>query len=201
MESFVHLRKGTHPAAAARRPGRTEGRRTRPRRVHRPHREHVPPQRPDGVPHVGAAATRRRADQRAQAQRCHRRGGRPDAAVLQCRLPGSAVAGAPSRCRSSSATSTAICWRSCTRAAGLLETEFGPLRYREGDWVYIPKACTCRQVPDSESTLLMIQATDEFRVPPPGQLGRHFPFDPSQVVIPEPQPIDDDWPAPSMRSG
>ena len=40
-------------------------------------------------------------------------------------------------------------------------------------------------------TLLMIQATDEFRVPPPGTLGRHFPFDPSQAVIPEPAPIDD----------
>ena len=82
------------------------------------------------------------------------------------------------------------------KGSGLLETEFGPLRYREGDWVYIPKACTFRQVPDSgedgASTLLMIQATDEFRVPPPGQLGRHFPFDPSQAIIPEPAPIDDD---------
>jgi homogentisate 1,2-dioxygenase len=80
------------------------------------------------------------------------------------------------------------------RGAGLLETEFGPLRYREGDWVYIPKACTFRQVPDSdtdkESTLLMIQATDELRVPPPGALGRHFPFDPSQAVIPDPAPMD-----------
>src|ERR1700712_3274765 len=75
--------------------------------------------------------------------------------------------------------------------SGLLETEFGSLRYREGDWVYIPKACTFRQVPDGESTWLMIQATDEFRVPPPGQLGRHFPFDPSQTVIPDPAPIDD----------
>ena len=77
------------------------------------------------------------------------------------------------------------------KGSGLLETEFGPLRYREGDWVYIPKACTWRQVPDRESRRwLMIQATDEFRVPPPGQLGRHFPFDPSQAVIPEPAPID-----------
>jgi len=93
------------------------------------------------------------------------------------------------------------------KGSGLLETEFGPLRYRAGDWVYIPKACTWRQVPDplgqqrgdsgevevSEgSTFLMVQATDEFRVPPPGALGRHFPFDPSQTVIPEPAPIDDD---------
>jgi len=76
--------------------------------------------------------------------------------------------------------------------SGLLETEFGPLRYREGDWVYLPKACTFRQVPDSETTLLMIQATDDFRVPPAGYLGRHFPFDPSQAVIPEPEPIEDD---------
>jgi homogentisate 1,2-dioxygenase len=77
------------------------------------------------------------------------------------------------------------------RGAGLLETEFGPLRYRQGDWIYIPKACTFRQVPDEGSTLLMIQATDEFRVPPPGYLGRHFPFDPSQATIPEPAAIDD----------
>ena len=78
------------------------------------------------------------------------------------------------------------------RGTGLLETEFGPLRYREGDWVYLPKASTWRQVPGAETTLLMIEAGDEFRVPPPGSLGRHFPFDPAQVVIPEPEVIDDD---------
>lgn len=76
--------------------------------------------------------------------------------------------------------------------SGLLETEFGPLPYRRGDWVYLPKACTWRQVPDERTTLLMVQATDEFRVPPPGPLGRHFPFDPAQVVIPDPHPCDDD---------
>lgn len=47
------------------------------------------------------------------------------------------------------------------KGSGLLETEFGPLRYREGDWIYLPKACTFRQVPDGESTLLMIQAIDD----------------------------------------
>ncbi|BAD56503.1 homogentisate 1,2-dioxygenase [Nocardia farcinica] len=76
--------------------------------------------------------------------------------------------------------------------AGLLETEFGPLRYRAGDWVLVPKGCTFRQVPDAESTLLMIEATEEFRVPPAGYLGRHFPFDPAQITIPEPAPMDDD---------
>ncbi|WP_040795259.1 homogentisate 1,2-dioxygenase [Nocardia higoensis] len=76
--------------------------------------------------------------------------------------------------------------------SGLLETEFGPLNYREGDWIYIPKGCTFRQVPEAETTLLMIEATEEFRVPEAGYLGRHFPFDPGLVTIPEPAAHDDD---------
>lgn len=78
------------------------------------------------------------------------------------------------------------------KGSGLLETEFGPLQYREGDWIYLPKATTFRQVPTTETTLLMVEATDEFRVPPAGVLGRHFPFDPAQVTIPEPFAHDDD---------
>ena len=77
------------------------------------------------------------------------------------------------------------------RGTGLVETEFGPLNYREGDWIYLPKACTWRHVPADAAAWLMVQATDEFRVPPPGSLGRHFPFDPSQAVIPDPAPMDD----------
>lgn len=76
------------------------------------------------------------------------------------------------------------------QGSGRLETEFGPLTYRTGDWIYIPKACTWRQSPESESTWLMIEATDEFRVPPAGPLGRHWPFDPSQAVIPEPEVLE-----------
>ena len=79
--------------------------------------------------------------------------------------------------------------------SGRLETEFGPLSYRAGDWVYLPKACTWRQIPDGggleHSTWLMVQA-DEFRTPPAGPLGRHWPFDPGLAVIPEPAAVDDD---------
>ena len=74
---------------------------------------------------------------------------------------------------------------------GRLETEFGPLDYRTGDWVYLPKACTWRQLPSSPSTWLMIEA-DEFRAPPAGTLGRHWPFDPGLAVIPEAHAFDDD---------
>ena len=76
--------------------------------------------------------------------------------------------------------------------SGHLETEFGPLEYRTGDWVYIPKACTWRQVPSSPGTWLMIEATDEFRKPSSSQLGRHWPFDPGLVGIPEPEALESD---------
>jgi homogentisate 1,2-dioxygenase len=78
--------------------------------------------------------------------------------------------------------------------SGMLETEFGPLPYRPGDWVYLPKALTWRQLPDANTpgTWLMIEATDEFRTPPAGPLGRHWPFDPGLATIPEAQPHDDD---------
>ncbi|MGY4711790.1 homogentisate 1,2-dioxygenase [Mycolicibacterium sp. CBM1] len=81
--------------------------------------------------------------------------------------------------------------------AGRLETEFGPMSYRAGDWIYLPKATTWRQLPSSgtdpaASTWLMIEATDEFRVPPAGPLGRHWPFDPAQAVVPDPAALDDD---------
>ena len=76
--------------------------------------------------------------------------------------------------------------------SGRLETEFGPLDYRAGDWIYLPKACTWRQLPQQQSTWLMIEASEEFRTPPPGPLGRHWPFDPVLAVIPEPAVIEDD---------
>lgn len=74
---------------------------------------------------------------------------------------------------------------------GRLETEFGPLTYRTGDWIYLPKACTWRQLPESPSTWLMIEA-DQFRAPPAGVLGRHWPFDPGLAVIPEALEMESD---------
>jgi homogentisate 1,2-dioxygenase len=79
--------------------------------------------------------------------------------------------------------------------SGRLETEFGPLSYRAGDWIYIPKGCTWRHLPSDgggQNTWLMIEATDEFRTPPAGPLGRHWPYDPGLAGIPEPEAIDDD---------
>jgi homogentisate 1,2-dioxygenase len=44
------------------------------------------------------------------------------------------------------------------KGTGLLENEFGPLRYRQGDWVYIPKACTFRHIPTPSHTHRLFEA-------------------------------------------
>ncbi|GAC55498.1 putative dioxygenase [Gordonia amicalis NBRC 100051 = JCM 11271] len=75
---------------------------------------------------------------------------------------------------------------------GHFETEFGRLSYRPGDYVYIPKGCTYRQIPDDQSLLLIIEAVDEYRVPEPGVLGRFFPFDSSLVAVPEAEVFEGD---------
>ncbi len=75
---------------------------------------------------------------------------------------------------------------------GQFETEFGRLPYRPGDYVYMPKGTTYRQIPDGPSLLLIIEATEEFRVPEGGVLGRFFPFDSSLVVVPEAEVFPDD---------
>ncbi|MGV9711549.1 homogentisate 1,2-dioxygenase [Gordonia sp. NPDC003424] len=75
---------------------------------------------------------------------------------------------------------------------GLFETEFGRLPYRPGDYVYIPKGTTYRQVPDGPCILLIVEAAEEFRVPEAGVLGRFFPFDSSLVVVPEAEAFPDD---------
>lgn len=76
--------------------------------------------------------------------------------------------------------------------SGYFETEFGRLPYRAGDYVYIPKACTHRQVPSERSHLLIIEATDDFRIPQDAYLGRFFPFDSSLITIPEAEAFAED---------
>ncbi|MFE0752131.1 homogentisate 1,2-dioxygenase [Gordonia sp. NPDC058843] len=81
------------------------------------------------------------------------------------------------------------------QGTGRFDTEFGTLVYEPGDWVLIPKAVTYRQVPDAgDQAQLIIESVEEFRVPDPGVLGRHHPFDPTVVVIPEPQVYTDGGP-------
>lgn len=79
------------------------------------------------------------------------------------------------------------------RGTGRFETEFGTIPYEPGDYVVLPKATTYRLVPDegSDSFFFIVDTNDELQVPDYGPLGRHAPFDPGVLFIPEARAIDD----------
>src|SRR2546426_4202477 len=78
------------------------------------------------------------------------------------------------------------------RGAGLLETDYGPLRYGEGDFLVLPKGTTHRVVPDEGETFLyVIESTGEYPLPHKGVLGRHALFDPRVIDTPAPEPHDE----------
>ncbi len=79
------------------------------------------------------------------------------------------------------------------RGTGQFETEFGPLRYEPGDYLVVPKAVTYRVVPDSADNLfLLLESVGELQVPDYGLLGRHAPFDPTLLRVPEPEVLEGD---------
>jgi homogentisate 1,2-dioxygenase len=76
---------------------------------------------------------------------------------------------------------------------GLIETDYGPLRYREGDFLVLPKGTTHRIVPGGGETFLYaIEGRGEYDLPEKGILGRHALFDPGVLETPEPDPHDEE---------
>lgn len=79
------------------------------------------------------------------------------------------------------------------RGSGAFETEFGPLAYEPGDYVVVPKAVTFRIVPDDPDNLFVgIETVGELEIPDFGMLGRHAPFDPTLLTVPEPRVLEGD---------
>ena len=75
---------------------------------------------------------------------------------------------------------------------GTLRTEYGPLRYRPGDYLLIPRGTTYRFEPSTPSDLLFIEAAGgRFEWPDRGPLGRHAFLDPASVEVPEAEAIDE----------
>ncbi len=70
---------------------------------------------------------------------------------------------------------------------GTLETDFGPLKYENGDYLYIPRGTVYRLAPDSPSRALLLESASEFRFPDKGMLGQHALFDPAVLVVPDPK--------------
>ncbi|MGE2735653.1 homogentisate 1,2-dioxygenase [Mycolicibacterium vaccae] len=82
------------------------------------------------------------------------------------------------------------CWF-IHEGSGRVETEFGPLDFEPGDYVVIPKAISHRWViTEGPITALGIETVGELRAPTYVGLGRHAPFDPDVVRVPEPEVVD-----------
>ena len=70
--------------------------------------------------------------------------------------------------------------------AGRLESDFGGLDYREGDYLVIPRGCAYRLVPSTSTRMLCVEAFSEVSVPDRGILGQHALFDPAVLKVPSP---------------
>ncbi len=75
---------------------------------------------------------------------------------------------------------------------GVLRTEYGPLRYRVGDYLIVPRGTTYRLEPTALTELLVVEAIEsQLRLPDRGMLGRHALFDPAIIEVPEAEAIDE----------
>jgi homogentisate 1,2-dioxygenase len=84
-----------------------------------------------------------------------------------------------------------LCWF-VHAGTGTLRTEYGPLGYRPGDYLIVPRGTTFRFEPGAPTHLLGIEAArNRYRLPERGLLGRHALFDPAVVEVPEPEAIDE----------
>ena len=76
---------------------------------------------------------------------------------------------------------------------GLLRTEYGPLTYRPGDYLLLPRGTTFRFEATSATHLLAVEATgSRFELPDRGLLGRHALFDPAVIEVPEAEAVDEE---------
>jgi homogentisate 1,2-dioxygenase len=73
---------------------------------------------------------------------------------------------------------------------GQLRTEYGPLDYRTGDYLVVPRGTTYRFEPSTATSLLVVEAFGgPYELPERGLLGRHALFDPSMIEVPEAEAI------------
>jgi homogentisate 1,2-dioxygenase len=74
---------------------------------------------------------------------------------------------------------------------GRIESDYGSLDYRTGDYVVLPRGTTFRPSPDEPTWLLTIATAAEIEPPDRGLLGRHALWDESVTRIPEVEPHDE----------
>jgi homogentisate 1,2-dioxygenase len=69
--------------------------------------------------------------------------------------------------------------------SGTLQTDYGDVQYRRGDYLVIPRGTTFRFLPEGKDTHLVIESHSEITLPDRGMLGRHAQFDPMVMRIPK----------------
>lgn len=67
---------------------------------------------------------------------------------------------------------------------GVLETDYGDLAYRKGDYLVLPRGTTFRFLAKGANTHLVIESAGEIELPERGMLGRHAQFDPMVMRTP-----------------
>jgi homogentisate 1,2-dioxygenase len=83
--------------------------------------------------------------------------------------------------------------------AGSLFCDFGHLRFRDGDYIVLPRGTMWRFDCDAPVIAILIEATnDGYRLPDKGMLGAHAIFDPAMLDVPA---IDDAFKAQQAKSG
>lgn len=69
--------------------------------------------------------------------------------------------------------------------AGVLETDYGDITYRKGDYLVIPRGTTYRFAGvQSPNVQLVVESPTEIDLPDRGMLGRHAQFDPMVMRVP-----------------
>lgn len=75
---------------------------------------------------------------------------------------------------------------------GVLHTELGPLDFRKGDYLVVPKGITYRLSPSTrQNAFYIVQTSQPVAFPDRGLLGSFVPFDLGVLEIPEPAPYVD----------
>jgi homogentisate 1,2-dioxygenase len=73
---------------------------------------------------------------------------------------------------------------------GTCESDYGPLAYEAGDYLWLPRGTTYRLLPDTPTFLLVLESRHELQWPERGPLGQHAVIDPAMVETPEPKAVE-----------
>ncbi|MBP9673855.1 MAG: homogentisate 1,2-dioxygenase [Bacteriovoracaceae bacterium] len=69
--------------------------------------------------------------------------------------------------------------------SGKVETTYGQIEYKKGDYLIIPRGTTYKFFIHSESKILKVESSSEFEQPSRGILGPNALYDQTAIVIPE----------------